>query len=336
MAQESPKDRTFSPQVGGAETLPAEPYGNERNGMKSNSFLRRLKIIVPLLAVAGAVAFFAWRWYIGNRDFVSTDDAYVDANRVAISSKMLGRIDTLTVDEGDSVRNGEVLVRIDPSDLLAQQAQARSAFALAQENVRLAIVNVDKAKQDYDRAQAQFKANVIPAEQLDHAQKEYEAAQARVAIAEAQVSSSQTQIGVVDTSLQNTTIESPLDGVVSKRWVLPGDVVQPAQPIFTIYDLHDIWVTANLEETKLHSLRLGDSVSIDVDAYPGRHFAGRVFQFGSNTASQFSLIPPNNASGNFTKVTQRVPVKIRIENVPGGVTLLPGMSTEVKVRVRYQ
>jgi membrane fusion protein (multidrug efflux system) len=332
MAQESSKDRTFSPQ---ADIAPVANNGTERNSKKPNSFLRRLKIILPLLLVVAAIGYFAWRWYIGNRDFVSTDDAYVDANRVAISSKILGRIDTLTVDEGDSVRAGEMLVRLDPSDLLAQQAQTHSALALARENVRLADVNRDKARQDYERAQAQFKANVIPAEQLDHAQKEYEAAQARYAISEAQVASSQTQIGVVDTSLLNMTISSPINGVVSKRWALPGDVVQPAQPIFTIYDLGDIWVTANLEETKLRSIRLGDSVSVDVDAYPDRHFRGRVFQFGSNTASQFSLLPPNNASGNFTKVTQRVPVKIRLENVPANVTLLPGMSTEVKVRVRY-
>jgi len=114
-------------------------------------------------------------------------------------------------------------------------------------------------------------------------------------------------------------------------------VVQPAQPIFTIYDLRDIWITANLEETKLRSLRLDDSVEVRVDAYPGRTFGGKVYQFGTNTAAQFSLIPPNNASGNFTKVTQRVPVKIHLNKIPDSnsppINLLPGMSVEVKVRV---
>ncbi len=109
--------------------------------------------------------------------------------------------------------------------------------------------------------------------------------------------------------------------------------------MFTLYDLKNIWVTANLEETSISVLRSTDKVEISVDAYPEQKFTGRVFQIGSNTASQFSLIPPNNASGNFTKVTQRVPVKISIQPVaaqPGTATpqLLPGMSVEVKVKVK--
>jgi membrane fusion protein (multidrug efflux system) len=120
---------------------------------------------------------------------------------------------------------------------------------------------------------------------------------------------------------------------------MAGDVVQPGQPIFSIYDLQHLWVTANFEETKLASIRLNDPVEISVDAYPDSHFEGRVIQLGANTASQFSLIPPNNASGNFTKVTQRVPVKISIEDKESSShsrssQLLPGMSVEVKVKVR--
>ena len=132
-----------------------------------------------------------------------------------------------------------------------------------------------------------------------------------------------------------------MDGVVAKRWVLSGDVVSPGQPIFTIYDLKNIWVTADLEETKLAPIHIGDTVSISVDSYPDQKFSGQVFQIGSNTASQFSLIPPSNASGNFTKVTQRVPIKISIKPVvtndqpdpDKSIKLLPGMSVEIKIKV---
>jgi len=129
-----------------------------------------------------------------------------------------------------------------------------------------------------------------------------------------------------------------MNGVVSKRWALVGDVVQAGQSIFSVYELKNIWVTANLEETSLEALRSSDKVEIIVDSYPDIKFSGTVFQIGANTASQFSLIPPNNASGNFTKVTQRVPVKISIERSAGvdprrQVDLLPGMSVEIKVRV---
>lgn len=338
MDQESRKDQAHVAPSDGAETASAEARGREHNNGKSRAWISRLKVVLPVIIVLAAIGYFAWRWYLENRDYVSTDDAYIDADRVSISAKVLGRITQLSAGEGDTVHAGQMLVQLDASDLHAQQAQAQTALNLAQENVKLAKVNLDKAEQDYKRAQSQFKENVIPAEQLDHSQKEYEAAQARYSIAQAQVGTSKAQINVVDTSLRNTTMVSPMNGVVSKRWVLPGDVVQPAQPILIIYNLQDIWITANLEETKLRALRLGDSVAIKVDAYPGRHFSGRVIQFGSNTAAQFSLIPPNNAAGNFTKVTQRVPVKIRLDHIPEvsdrPVKLLPGMSVEVRVRVR--
>ena len=133
-------------------------------------------------------------------------------------------------------------------------------------------------------------------------------------------------------------IIASMNGVVAKRWVLAGDVVQPGQPIFTIYDVKNIWVTANLEETKLRHIHLNDPVQIDVDTYPGVKFSGKVFEIGNYTASEFSLIPPNNASGNFTKVTQRIPIKISIEDAPaqdGSKPILrPGMSVEVSVKIK--
>jgi membrane fusion protein (multidrug efflux system) len=289
------------------------------------------------LIIVAAVG--AWYWYVNLREFDSTDDAYVDGNRVSISSKILGRIIQLTVDEGDSVKAGQVIVRLDDSDLRAQDEQAKAALAYAQETVTLAKVNVDKAQDDYQRAKIQFDGNIIPKEQYDHAQKSMQAAQAQYSISLAQVGTARAQLGVVQTQLLNTTIAAPFDGVVSKRWALAGDVVQPGQPIFSIYDLQHLWVTANFEETKLASIRLNDPVEISVDAYPDSHFEGKVIQLGANTASQFSLIPPNNASGNFTKVTQRVAVKISIGDTDSSgqaspPQLLPGMSVEVKVKVR--
>jgi membrane fusion protein, multidrug efflux system len=298
---------------------------------------RNVKLVVPLFLVVLAIAIFSWNYYLQLRDYVSTDDAYIDADRVSVSTKILGRIDQLQADEGDSVKQGQILVRLDDSDLRAQEAQAKAALSFAHENVLLAKVNLEKAETDYKRASTQFQQNIIPKEQYDHAQSEYASAQARLNITNAQVVSAQSQLVVIQTQLKNTVIESPMTGVVSKRWVLSGDVVQPGQSIFTIYNVKDVWVTANLEETGLASLRFGDTVNISVDTYPGVKFAGAILRLGSNTASQFSLIPPNNASGNFTKVTQRVPIRISIEQAEKNqkpVRLLPGMSVEVKVKVR--
>jgi membrane fusion protein, multidrug efflux system len=312
--------------------------GNDASPIETVPLYRNVKVVVPLFLVVLAITIFAWQYYIKLRDFVSTDDAYIDADRVSVSAKILGRIDQLTIDEGDSVRQGQILVRLDDSDLRAQEAQANASFVFARENILLAKVNLEKAQMDLQRSSTQFKQNIIPKEQYDHVLSEYESTKARLNIANAQAAAAQAQLIVVQTQLKNTVIASPMTGVVSKRWVLTGDIVQPGQSIYTIYNVRDVWVTANLEETSLSNLRLGDKVDIKVDTYPDIKFSGTIVRLGSNTASQFSLIPPNNASGNFTKVTQRVPIKISIERADAGrsqnVNLLPGMSVEVRVRVR--
>jgi membrane fusion protein (multidrug efflux system) len=297
---------------------------------------RNLRVFIPLVVIImGLITGFSF-YYINKRNFISTDDAIIDANRVSISTKLLGRIHDLMADEGDSVHAGQNLVKIEESDLLAQEAQARASILLARENVTLSQVNLKRADTDYARALAQYRDGVISKERFEHVQSEYEAADARTKIAAAQARTAEAQLGIIETQLKNTTITSPMDGVVSKRWVMPGDVVQPGQAIFSIYDLKNIWVTANVEETRLDRLQVGHSVVMKVYAYPHQEFSGKVIQIGSNTAAQFSLIPPNNAAGNYTKITQRVPVKISIAYRPssGSVRLLPGMSVNIKVKVR--
>jgi len=299
---------------------------------------KRKRVIIPILAVLTIVAVAGLYMYMSMQNYVSTDDAYVDANSVAISTRMLGRIIYLGTDEGDTVNAGQILVKLDDSDLRAQEASSKAGLGLAQQNLPLDQVNINRAQDDFNRAEVQYKSGIVTKEQYDHAQKALEAAQAQYNIDLSKVSAAKAQIGVIESQLQNAVIAAPMNGVVAKRWVLAGDVVQPGQPIFTIYDLKNIWVTANLEETKLSHIHLNDPVEIDVDTYPGVKFYGKVFEIGNYTASEFSLIPPNNASGNFTKVTQRVPVKISIEDAPpkdGSYPVLrPGMSVEVSVKIK--
>ncbi len=297
---------------------------------------RKKRLVIPLFLMLLAAVGGGWYWYMSTKNYVSTDDAYVDANRVSVSAKILGRITTLAVDEGDTVHAGDILVRLDDSDIRSQRNQAAAALSLAEESISLSKVNEEKSGDDFHRAALQYKQAVITKEQYDHAQKAAEAARSEYAIALSRVKAAESQVAVFDTQLKNTIITAPSDGVVARRWLLPGDVVQPGQAIFSLFDLHDLWVTANLEETNLQYIRLGDPVEISVDAYPGRSFTGKVIQIGTYTASQFSLIPPNNASGNFTKVTQRIPVKISIVDAasPVDAPLFPGMSVEVSIRLR--
>ncbi len=320
------------------KTAKSAENGESDEDIEDVPLFRKKRVIIPILVVLTVLAVAGYYWYMNMQDFVSTDDAYVDANSVAISTKMLGRIVYLGTDEGDTVKAGQVLVRLDNRDLSAEEASARAGLELAQQSVPLAQVGVNRAQDDFNRAEVQYKGGIITKEQYTHAQQALDAARAELTIAVSKISAARAQLGVIESQLLNTVVPSPIDGVVAKRWVLTGDVVQPGQPIFTIYDLKDVWVTANLEETKLGYIHLGDPVQINVDTYPGMNFTGRVFEIGSYTASEFSLIPPDNASGNFTKVTQRVPVKISIDDpsMPSGhkPVLRPGMSVEVSVRVK--
>jgi membrane fusion protein, multidrug efflux system len=340
----APGDKRAGSAGANAGGSPATQLGDGRNGPQNGHdrngvpLARRRRVVISiflLLIVAGAAY---WYWNTHLRGFASTNDAYIEADRVAISTKILGRLAVLTVGEGDTVTAGQVLLRLDDKDLVAQREQASAALTLAQEGIALAKVNVTRAQDDYARAETQIKDAVITQEQFDHARHALEGARAELGIALARVGGARAQVDVVQAQIDNCVVTAPVNGKVAKRWALRGDVVQPGQPVLSIYDRGAFWVTANLEETNLHAVRLGQAVEIGVDSYPGRTFAGQVIEIGGATAAQFSLIPPNNASGNFTKVTQRVPVKISItEQRRSGdqpALLLPGMSVEVHIKVR--
>ena len=308
--------------------------GDINAGRKSGSILKQKRIWIPFIIIVIAGVIF-WFWYKGTLGYISTDDAFIDGNKLSLASKMLGRVTELYADEGVNVQKGKLLVRLDSTDLIAQREQAVNARKLAEDNIQLARVNLNKAEKDFERAKQQFESKIIPKEQYEHSQSALETARAELNIANTRIGTAKAQLNVISTQLNNTEIYSPMSGVVAKKWVLTGDVVQPGQPIFSIYNLDSIWVTADFQETDLASIKEGAGVEIDVDSYPDYKFSGNVVQIGSNTASQFALIPPSNAAGNFTKITQRIPIKISIhpENrSKENFKLLPGMSVEVKIK----
>jgi membrane fusion protein, multidrug efflux system len=297
------------------------------------------RIIIPLLLLilAGAVA--TWYWYNNLRGYVSTEDAAIEADAIEIGSKILGRIVELTGEEGDTLHQAVLIVHLDDADLRAQEAQTQASLQYAEQNVALSRVNLERTQEDYDRAVLQIKDRIITQEQFDHAAKAVDIAKAQLKVSESQIATANAQLNVVQTQLKNTQIFAPATAIVAKKWVLNGDIVQPGQPIFTLYDLQNVWVKANLEETKIASIHVGDDVQLEIDAYPHHPFQGKVILLGAAAASQFSLIPPNNASGNFTKVTQRVPIKISITDlalIQKSTPLLPGMSVTIKIKTEQR
>lgn len=139
------------------------------------------------------------------------------------------------------------------------------------------------------------------------------------------------------TATENYWIVSPVDGLIAKQWVVPGDLLQPGENIFTLNEGKELWVAVYLQETKFNEIRMGQSALFTLDAYPGLTFYGKIFYIGANAASEFSLIPPDNASGNYTKIAQRIPLRISIDRVEGkeklkaNLRLLSGMSANVKI-----
>jgi len=322
------------------------------------------KIYIPLTAVILLVIVGGIYWYIDYSSYIRTDDAVIASDNVSVSPKIMGRISKLYVDEGDSVKKGQLLAELDSVDLLAQKQQIQASkvqteanksqteanYLYGQKNIKVLEIALAKAKEDFARAKTQNAGGVITKEQFEHTQKAQETAQAQLEAAKAQlvvsktqiksaetaISSAQAQIGVISTQLNNTRLYAPVDGIVAKRWLLSGDIAQASQSIYTINNNRKFWILVYLEETKMETLHIGQKAKFTLDTYPDVVFTGKIFTIGSTTASQFSLIPPNNASGNFTKVTQRVPIKISIDGTEGGqklssFNLLTGMSAVVRI-----
>ncbi len=260
--------------------------------------------------------------------FVGTDDAAIDGEHVNISAKMLGRIKSLPVSEGDTVSPGQVLVLLDDADLKAQEAQAAASLEYAKQNQVLARIELTRAQDDFRRIKGLYNAGATTREQYLHASQSADTARVRLSLAQAQVDTATAQLGVIETQLLNTRITAPVSGTIAKRSFSVGDVVQPGQTIFTLNNLANIWVTANFEETKISRIKVGAPVEINVDAYSGYPFKGTVSRVGAG------ILPPPFSIGEFTKTTQRVPVRIEFNEIPAAKRLLPGMSVEVKVKAQ--
>lgn len=236
---------------------------------------------------------------------------------------------------------------------VAEAAAARATAAAAAAQVEQARAAVQKASADLERISSLAARNIISQQQLDAARAASDAANAQLIAAERNAVAAQSQstaaeadVGSADArvaaaraardqvalQLSYTRITVPVSGVISKRSVEVGQYVQAGQPLMTVVPVSDVWVTANLKETELYGVQPGEEVEVRVDAYPGVAFHGTVESISPATGAKFSLLPPDNATGNFTKVIQRVPVRIRIDGEPHtDQPLRPGMSAEVTI-----
>jgi membrane fusion protein (multidrug efflux system) len=264
--------------------------GNGKN--KKRAFL-----IVGIVVIVGLVAAY---FYTGYRtSHISTDDAFVEGDVFTIASRVDGTVKKVHVDSNQAVKKGDLLVELDPADYRSKANAARANLELQRANLRY-------AERERQRAEALFNKEVSTAERRDKAISAHEMALAQVTLAEEQLRQAELNLGY-------TTITAPADGYVTKKNVQPGNQVQDGQPLMALVSLDDLYIVANYKETQMTSIRPGQAVRIKVDAYPGRTFTGKVDSIMAGTGVSFSLFPPENATGNYVKVVQRIPVKIVLD-----------------------
>ena len=314
---------------------------------------RRVAFGIMGVALAGLLAVGAHRWWLG-RTHVSTDDAQVDGHIIPILPKVGGFVLSVRVTENQHVKAGDTLVVLDDRDYRVRliQADADLAVALAgvsnrarvgqaEAQVEQAQANVAKAHADLDRLRPLAEQDIVSKQQLDATAASARAADAALASAEASLLAADARVGAMRAArdqaalnLSYTRITAPAAGVVSKKSVEVGQLVSAGQPLMSVVPLDDVWLTANLKETQIQNVKAGDAVAFTVDAYPGTDFKGHVESLSPATGARFSLLPPDNATGNFTKVVQRVPVRIRPDAVDAAHPLRPGMSVTVTIATR--
>jgi membrane fusion protein (multidrug efflux system) len=322
--------------------------------------------ILGLVVLAGGLGYGAW-WYLEARHYESTDDAYVGGNIVAVTSRETATVMALHVDNTQTVRRGQKLVDLDPAsvDIAFEAAKAnlartvrqvRGQFSQADSgNAQLnqARVTLAAAQADLRRRQA-APEGAVSGEDLAHAQDQVRSAQAALTAAQAGLQTSLAAIAgaslarnpdvlAAEAQLRNAAITrghmqivAPVDGVIAQRTVQIGQQIAAGAPLMAVVPLTHVWIDANFKEVQLARMRVGQPVEVHADIYGGDVvYHGKVEGVGAGSGSAFALLPPQNASGNWIKVVQRVPVRIALD--PDELARHPlrvGLSTQVRVDVR--
>lgn len=323
----------------------APSQDSQQDASQSNGRRKLFLIGLLLLVILGAAGYAAY-YFLHARWYESTDDAYVDGNVVQITPMVTGTVISIGADDGNRVEAGQELVRFDPSDAEVRQQNAEAALAKTVRQVRGLFSNVDaykadvvarrvaldKARSDFNRRQKLAQSGAISQEELAHARDALASAQSALSSADQQLNTSRALVDQTDiadhpdvrsasANLRQAYLDSarsrvlaPVSGYVAKRTVQLGNRVQPGTALMAIIPLEQVWVDANFKETQLRNMRIGQPVEVRADLYGDDIlYHGHVESLGVGTGSAFSLLPAQNASGNWIKIVQRIPVRIRLD-----------------------
>ena len=334
--------------------MSSEKKGSRKIGLKR----RNLFILSVVLLIAVAAAFLLIRYY---KTHISTDDAYVTNSIFWVNPRVSGTVERVFVDDNQYVRKGTVLAVIDKkpyeiklAQALAQlnltRARAEEAQAIVKakkSEVALVKAKLDKALWDFNRAKRLLQTKVISKDRYEQYLTNYRVlkfslkseedllkqAVSSLLSAKKNTEVAQTVVNGARLNLSYTQIKAPADGFITKKSVEVGKFVSPAIPICAVVPDKNAWIVANYKEAQIEKMRIGQKVKIKIDAYPDKKFEGKIESIQLGTGEVFSLFPPQNASGNWIKVTQRIPVKI-IFNKPPNIALRVGMSVDATVFIK--
>lgn len=338
-------------------------------GPETGSGRKKRAGIVLLLIIAGMISATLW-WWISGIGKVSTDNSFVEAHIYSVSPKVAGRVESVAVQENQFVHKGDLLFTIETGDYRVKVDAASAALDVTLNETSGDYAKVElsraelvqgraklvQAESDLRRGRALFAKDVIPREHLERLEtaakvaaalvtekeenlrkSEAEAGLANSGSREAKAAQRRAQLDEAELHLGYTSVAAPADGFVTRKSVEPGNFIQTGQSALVIVSLDDSWVTANFKESQLEFVRPGQLVELHVDAFPARRFTGRVESIMAGTGSAFSLFPPENATGNYVKVVQRIPVRIAIDRksdpehlLRAGMSVVPTVFTERK------
>jgi membrane fusion protein (multidrug efflux system) len=336
------------------------------------SVLRKILMVVIVVALLIAIVP-AYHYYKYFTSHISTDDAYVDGSIALISSRIPGTVGRLFVMENWRVNVGDPLLELDPRDYKVRYDQAHAQLERARQSVdqnfaqleaaeageKLAASQLNQAKIDFQRARELRQEGVVSREFYDQANTAMAVATADVALADHQVQQARAALGGNDAvgadhthydrpiveqaqaalegaklDLSYTVLRAPLTGIITRKSVHVGNRIQPGEPLMALVPTDRLYITANFKETQLTNVRVGQPAEVEADIYPGHIYKAHVDSISVGTGAAFALLPPENATGNWVKVVQRVPVKIELNQPPPlDKPLRVGLSVEVTIDI---
>ncbi len=307
-----------------------------------------LKLVIAGTLIAAGVIFGGSR-LVHSFNYEETDNAQIEGDVYPVISRVPGKVQEVLVTDNHRVKQGETLIRLDPADYEVRRDMATAALQSARASVAAADANASassaaerKLTADLRRSNNLKRQDVISQAEFDAVRAgadastaQYSGATSQKSAAVAQLKLREAELRQAELQLSYTTITAPAAGHVSRKNVQPGQYVAPGQQLIALVGSSELWIVANFKETQLNKITPGLPVVIRVDAYPGKEFKGKVDSISSGTGAKFTLLPPDNASGNFVKVTQRVPVKILFTEKPDSQhPLAAGMNVVVEVKVK--